>query len=40
MEIAVFIKGAMELHLEGLKEEGEMIPGLHSSSEVIEINAA
>lgn len=34
------IKEAVEFHLEGLKEEGKMIPAPHSSSEVIEVNAA
>jgi len=34
------IKGAIELHLEGLKESGDKIPSPHCDFAYVEVNAA
>jgi predicted RNase H-like HicB family nuclease len=34
------IQEAIEFHLEGIKEEGQVIPTPHSSSEFVEVQAA
>ncbi|QDU87295.1 hypothetical protein Pla175_06540 [Pirellulimonas nuda] len=34
------IREAIEFHIEGLAEQGEPVPAPHSSSELVEINAA
>ena len=39
-EVIELIKGAIELHIEGLIEAGEPVPPPSSASEVIEVNAA
>ncbi|NOZ11885.1 MAG: type II toxin-antitoxin system HicB family antitoxin [Gammaproteobacteria bacterium] len=39
-EVLELIKGAIELHIEGLIEAGEPVPPPSSASEVIEVNAA
>lgn len=39
-EVMELIHGAIEFHLEGLKEDGESVPVPHSSSEFIEVAAA
>ena len=38
-EILQLIQEAIELHIEGLKEEGQHIPMPHSSSSFVEIHA-
>ena len=39
-EVLSLIREAIELHLEGLKEEGQPIPPPSSTSELIEVEAA
>lgn len=39
-EVLSLIRDAIELHLEGLKEEGQPIPPPSSTSELIEVEAA
>lgn len=39
-EVLTLIREAIELHLEGLKEQGQSVPQPHSSSELVEIQAA
>ena len=39
-EVLRLIREAIEFHLEGLKEDGTVIPRPHSSSELIEVRAA
>ncbi|WHZ23297.1 MAG: uncharacterized protein OJF47_002409 [Nitrospira sp.] len=39
-EVLSLIREAIELHLEGLKEEGQPIPAPSSTSELIEVEAA
>jgi predicted RNase H-like HicB family nuclease len=39
-EVLSLIREAIELHLEGLKEEGQPIPAPSSSSELVEVDAA
>jgi predicted RNase H-like HicB family nuclease len=39
-EVLLLIREAIELHLEGLKEEGQPIPVPCSTSELVEIEAA
>jgi len=39
-EVLALIRDAIELHLEGLKEEGQGIPGPSSTSELVEVEAA
>ena len=39
-EVLELIREAIEFHLEGLKQEGQAVPEPHSSSEIVEINAA
>ncbi|MGH2507638.1 MAG: type II toxin-antitoxin system HicB family antitoxin [Ktedonobacteraceae bacterium] len=39
-EVLQLIQEAIEFHLEGLKEGGESFPVPHSSSKVVEIDAA
>lgn len=39
-EVLTLIRGAIEFHLEGLKEDGRPIPIPSSSSEVVEVEAA
>jgi predicted RNase H-like HicB family nuclease len=39
-EVLKLIQEAIELHLEGLKEEGQSIPAPHSSSVIVEVRAA
>ena len=36
-EVLQLIREAIEVHLEGLKEEGEPIPAPHSSGELVEV---
>ncbi len=38
-EVLQLIQEAIEFHLEGLKEEGSLIPGPHSSSTFVEVCA-
>jgi predicted RNase H-like HicB family nuclease len=38
-EVLGLIQEAIEFHIEGLKEEGLMLPTPHSSSEFIEVRA-
>jgi predicted RNase H-like HicB family nuclease len=39
-EVLSLIREAIELHLEGLKEEGQPIPTPSSTSELVEVEAA
>lgn len=39
-EVLQLIQEAVEFHLESLKEDGEVLPEPHSSSELIEVDAA
>lgn len=39
-EVLTLIRGAIEFHLEGLKEDGRPIPPPSSSGEVVEVEAA
>lgn len=39
-EVLALIRDAIELHLEGLKEEGQGIPSPSSTSELVEVEAA
>lgn len=39
-EVLELIREAIELHIEGLKQEGQPIPTPSSSSEVVEVEAA
>jgi len=39
-EVLSLIRDAIELHLEGLKEEGQPIPHPASTSELVEVEAA
>ncbi|MGR9106386.1 MAG: type II toxin-antitoxin system HicB family antitoxin [Gammaproteobacteria bacterium] len=39
-EVLTLIREAIEFHLEGLKAAGQAFPQPHSSSEVVEVNAA
>jgi predicted RNase H-like HicB family nuclease len=39
-EVLSLIREAIELHLEGLKEEGQAIPAPSSYSELVEVDAA
>jgi predicted RNase H-like HicB family nuclease len=39
-EVLTLIREAIELHLEGLREQGQSVPQPHSSSELVEIQAA
>lgn len=39
-EVLALIREAIELHLEGLKDQGQPIPGPSSSSELVEVEAA
>ena len=39
-EVLSLIRDAIELHLEGLKEEGQPIPTPSSTSELVEVEAA
>lgn len=39
-EVLSLIRDAIELHLEGLKEEGQPIPLPSSTSELVEVEAA
>jgi len=39
-EVLSLIRDAIELHLEGLKEEGQGITGPSSTSELVEVEAA
>jgi predicted RNase H-like HicB family nuclease len=39
-EVLKLIHEAIELHLEGLREEGEPIPHPSSSGEIVEVHAA
>ena len=39
-EVLQLIQEAIEFHLEGLKEDGEVVPRPHSSSEFVEVRAA
>ena len=38
-EVLSLIKEAIEFHLEGLKEDGELVPSPASTSEVVEVEA-
>lgn len=39
-EVLALVREAIEFHLKGLREEGQAIPEPHSSSEVVEVDAA
>jgi predicted RNase H-like HicB family nuclease len=39
-EVLQLIREAIEFHIEGLRESGETVPQPHSSSELVEIDAA
>jgi predicted RNase H-like HicB family nuclease len=39
-EVLSLIREAIELHLEGLKDEGQPVPAPSSSSELVEVDAA
>jgi predicted RNase H-like HicB family nuclease len=39
-EVLALIREAIELHLEGLKDEGQPIPRPSSSSEIVDVEAA
>ncbi len=39
-EVLRLIQEAIEFHLDGLKEDGEVVPRPHSSSEFVEVKAA
>lgn len=39
-EVLTLIREAIELHLEGLKEQGQSIPQPHSTSVVVDVQAA
>ena len=39
-EVLALIRDAIELHLEGLKEDGQPIPAPASTSELVEVEAA
>jgi len=39
-EVLSLIRDAIELHLEGLKEDGQPIPAPSSTSELVEVDAA
>jgi predicted RNase H-like HicB family nuclease len=39
-EVLALIRGAIEFHLEGLKQEGQPIPAPASTSELVEVEAA
>ena len=39
-EVIALIREAIELHLEGLKDEGQAIPSPSSTSELVEVEAA
>jgi predicted RNase H-like HicB family nuclease len=39
VEVLSLIREAIELHLDGLKEEGQPIPAPSSSSELVEVDA-
>ncbi len=39
-EVLALIREAMELHIEGLKEQGQPIPTPISSSDLVEVEAA
>ena len=39
-EVLRLIREAIEFHLEGLKEEGQLAPEPHSYGEVVEVHAA
>ena len=39
-EVLALIRDAIELHLEGLKEDGQPIPTPSSTSELVEVEAA
>lgn len=39
-EVLKLIREAIKFHLEGLKEDGQIIPSPSSSSEVVEVEAA
>lgn len=39
-EVLALIQEAIELHLEGLKQRGQVIPTPSSSSELVEVEAA
>lgn len=39
-EVLALIREAMELHIEGLKEQGQPIPTPASSSDLVEVEAA
>ncbi len=38
-EVLTLVQEAIEFHIEGLREQGEPIPELHSFSELVEIEA-
>ena len=38
-EVLTLIQEAIEFHIEGLREQGELVPEPHSFSELVEINA-
>ena len=39
-EALKLIQGAIELHLDGMKEDGDAVPEPHSHTEVIQVDAA
>ena len=39
-EVLQLIREAIEFHIEGLRQNGEVVPEPHSFSELVEINAA
>jgi predicted RNase H-like HicB family nuclease len=39
-EALQLIREAIELHIEGLKEDGQPIPSPHSYGEIVQVNAA
>jgi predicted RNase H-like HicB family nuclease len=39
-EVVKLIKGAIELHIEGLKEAGARVPPPHSEAKIVTITAA
>ncbi|MEO7854540.1 MAG: type II toxin-antitoxin system HicB family antitoxin [Rubrivivax sp.] len=38
-EVAMLIQEAIELHIEGLKSQGQQVPNPHSSSELVSVDA-
>lgn len=38
-EVATLIQEAIELHIEDLKAQGQQVPGPHSSSELVSVEA-